>query len=105
MNMQQQMIVGIAAMASFTLLIKDIKYEQYRPAIPFDTLLVPIHMLLQSLQLHSSLVTNGGLRVKYEHPATKNLGIAAMASFCIHQEWNESQKSLFYLFSYFFGSV
>jgi hypothetical protein len=28
-----------------------------------------------------------------------------MASFCIHQEWNESQKSLFYLFSYFFGSV
>jgi hypothetical protein len=60
-------------------------------------------MLLQSLQLHSSLVTNGGLRIKYEHPATKNLGIAAVASFCIHQEWNESQKSLFYLFSYFLG--
>jgi hypothetical protein len=29
--------------------IQDTKYDPYKPATPFDTLLVPIHMLLQSL--------------------------------------------------------
>jgi hypothetical protein len=65
--------VGIAAiMASFW--IQDLNYDQYRPAIPFDTLLVPIHMLLQSLWLHSSLLTNDCLHVKYEHPTAKRCG-------------------------------
>jgi hypothetical protein len=33
------MLVGIAATASF--LIQDMNYDQFRPATPFDTLLVP----------------------------------------------------------------
>jgi hypothetical protein len=41
--------------------MEDIMYDPYRPAIPFDTLLVPIYVLLQCLWLHSSSVTNDGL--------------------------------------------
>jgi hypothetical protein len=49
----------------------SMEYDQYRPAIPFDTLLVPIAVLCQSLWLHLSPLTNDGLRVKYEHATAK----------------------------------
>jgi hypothetical protein len=48
MNIQQQKNAGIAAM-HFSEYRQDIKYDQYRPAIPFYKWLVPIFMFLQSL--------------------------------------------------------
>jgi hypothetical protein len=52
-------VVGIEATAY--LWIQDMDYDQYRPATPFDTLLVPIHGFLKSLWLNSSQVANEGL--------------------------------------------
>jgi hypothetical protein len=63
-------MVGIAATAS--LWIQDMDYDQYRPARPFDTLLVPIHVLFQSLWFNSSPVTNYGLCGKKKQTTAKH---------------------------------
>jgi hypothetical protein len=56
-------VMGIPATAF--LWIHGMDYDQYRSATTlFDTLLVPIHVLLQSLWFNSSPVTNHGLWVK-----------------------------------------
>jgi hypothetical protein len=47
-------VVGITATTK--LWIQGMDHDQYKPATPFDTLLVPLHVLLQSLWLDSSPV-------------------------------------------------
>jgi hypothetical protein len=63
-------VVSIAATAK--LRIQDMDYGQYRPALPFENMLVLIHVPLQSLWLGSSLqVANDGLWVKKEQATAK----------------------------------
>jgi hypothetical protein len=61
-NKQQQNSGDIAATAY--LWIQDMDYDEYRPATPLDTLLLPIHVLFWSLWLNSSPGANDGLLVK-----------------------------------------
>jgi hypothetical protein len=60
--------------ATTSLWIQDMDYDQYRPATtPFDTLLlVPIHVLLQSLWFNSSPVTNDCLSVTNRNKQQQN---------------------------------
>jgi hypothetical protein len=62
-------LVGIAASAY--LWIQNMDYDQYRQATPFKNMLALIHVLLQSLWLNSSPVTNDGVWVKMERGTAK----------------------------------
>jgi hypothetical protein len=68
-NMQHKINMAIALTV---FLIQDIKYAQYRPAIQFDRFLVSIPVLIQSLWVHSSQVTDDGLCHKHEHATEQN---------------------------------
>jgi hypothetical protein len=54
-------VVDIAATAF--LWIEHTEYDQYRPALPFDMLLVIIHLLLYSFLFFMSPKTNDGVSV------------------------------------------
>jgi hypothetical protein len=90
-----KIIVGDTAMAYFW--IHGMEYDQYRRAIVFDTLLVPVPVLLQSLWLRSSPLTNDGLSVKYEHVTAKKICITTMAVFWIHSMDYDQYKRLYHL--------
>jgi hypothetical protein len=56
-------VFGIAATPY--LWIDDMQHDQYRPALPFDMLLVTIHVVLVSFSFVTSQITNDGLSVYY----------------------------------------
>jgi hypothetical protein len=58
-NNTNKIVLDIAATAFFW--SQDILYDQYQSALPFDTLMVPIHGPLWSLWLHSSPVKDDDL--------------------------------------------
>jgi hypothetical protein len=72
--------------------IQHMEYDQYSPALPFDMLLVTIHVLFHSFSLLTSLMANGGLSVNYctWRNEEKNSGHHSSKSFFVtwaHEVW------------------
>ena len=76
-----KIIMGIVATAS--LWLQGMQNEQYRPVLPFHTLLVPILVLLQSLWLHSSPVATDGVSDKFDHATEKWLWALQQRPLCL----------------------
>jgi hypothetical protein len=77
------------------------QYDQYRPVLPFDILLVTIHVLLYSFLFVTSRKTNDGpSSVNWEQARKKQCLASKQLPFCELMTWIMINIDLFYHWTY-----
>jgi hypothetical protein len=95
---KRKTVFGIASSAF--LWIDHVKYVQYRPDLPFDMLMVTIHVLHDSFLFVTSPITDDGLCVNWEQATGKEWMALQQVPVCELMTWSMINIDLLYHLTY-----
>jgi hypothetical protein len=71
----------------------DMEYDPYRHVLPYDMLLVTMHVLLYSSLIFTSPMTNDGLSVNWEQARRKEWLAFHQQLFCELMTWSKYDQN------------